>query len=103
MNLIDIGILLNLFGTSSKAIKYFDNIGDNGVFIYGSTEDVMDRYSGLSKDIIGNLPDTFTICSSIFIQYKTSASNFFHLLQDDGQPWLTVYLDTTFQKGFTEE
>ena len=69
-------ILIGSLGALSKTISYLDNIGNDGMFIYSSKEEVMDRYSVLAEDPNERLPEVFTICSSVFLNYRTSASHF---------------------------
>ena len=81
-------------------LKYFDSYGD-GKIAYGASEDVVANFSKLLN--VRELPDTFTICNSVFIQYRTSNVHFFNLHQDDGSPWLTFFLKDIFQSGFKED
>ena len=52
---------------NGKKLKFYSNfIFEN--LVYGP-EDVVVDYSILADDPIGNLPETYTVCSSVFIKF----------------------------------
>ena len=65
---------------------YFDNF-NQGDMVFG-LETKMTDYAVLANDPLADLPTSFTICSSLFVQYMTSSKNFLQLFQDDGSHWL---------------
>ena len=51
-------------------------------------------FATLTTDKVGNLPDSFTICSSNFITFVSSSNSVFQLLKQDGSPWFKLSIET---------
>ena len=82
--------LLTVRASGSEDLIIFDNF-DNGELLYGS-EDKMVDYLLLALDKNTNLPPSFTICSSVHLNFITSPIVFYQLYQDDGKPWFNLYI-----------
>ena len=80
--------LLAVRTSTSEDLIIFDNF-DYGQMIYGS-EDKMVDYALLSLDKRTDLPDSFTICNSVHLNFVTSSIFFYQLYQDDGKPWFNL-------------
>ena len=66
----------------------FDNFND-GIWAIG-TEGKMVDHAVLALDKKMNLPSSFTICSSVHLNFMTSIIFFFQLYQDNGMPWFSL-------------
>ena len=53
-----------------KKIEYLSNFKDGNI-VYGQ-ESLMTDYVTVASDPKPNLPDQFTVCSSLFINFKTT-------------------------------
>ena len=71
----------------------FDNF-DYGGWFPGSEEEMVD-YAILAQDRKMDLPTSFTICSSIHLNFMTSTVFFYQLYQDDGKPWFSLEIRAT--------
>ena len=70
----------------------FDNFeSDDYDLPYGAEEDMVD-YAVLAVDRKRDLPQSFTICSSVHLNFMTASIVFYQLYQDDGQPWFNFYI-----------
>ena len=58
---------------TSGSLKYFDNY-NTGILGYGPKETILD-YVELTNDPVSNLPEDFTVCSSLYIKYMTTKNN----------------------------
>ena len=76
---------------SSEEILILDNFKYGGL-TFGS-EDVVVDYASLASDPKGELPTTFTICSSVHVKFVTTCQYFFQLYQEDGEPWFYLKID----------
>ena len=95
-------LLLTVRASTSEDLIVFDNF-DYGEMIYGS-EDKMVDYALLSLDKRTDLPDSFTICSSVHLNFVTSSIYFYQLYQDDGEPWFSFYIRANRDlNGFQEK
>ena len=74
--------------SKSESLIVFDNF-DYGDWIFGSEEKIVD-YAALAYDAKMDLPSSFTICSSIHLNFMTSTVFFYQLYQDDGNPWFNL-------------
>ena len=62
---------MKMFSTISAGnLKYFDNYG-NGIITYGAGESSNDRYATLANGPKEDLPNEFTICSAVYVKYRT--------------------------------
>ena len=75
-----------------RQIEYFSNFKFEKL-VYGA-EDLITDYVTLANDPVGNLPDTFTICSSVFIKYVTTNNDVFEMFKEDGTHWFVLVLKT---------
>ena len=71
-----------------EELVVFDNF-DSGGMDYGS-EDKMVDYSLLALDKKMDLPSSFTICSSVHVNFMISNIYFYQLYKDDGTPWFNL-------------
>ena len=70
---------------NGKKLKFYSNfIFEN--LVYGP-EDVVVDYSILADDPIGNLPESYTVCSSVFIKFATTDILLIQMLKQDDTPW----------------
>ena len=67
------------------ALETFDFFG-NGLKDVGSLD-----YATLQNDPIANLPDEFTVCSSIYMKSYIMEQSLVQLLTKDGDPWFSLY------------
>ena len=86
----------------SLKVAYLDNYGD-GIVAVGRNHEDMNRYALLANDLVSDLPNRFTICGSTYIEYRTSASAFFQLYQENGAPWFNFYCSETFSTADFKE
>ena len=88
--------ILNL-ATTAEALKYFSNFQFDQRTIYGE-EHLIKDYVTLANDPKANLPDSFTICSSIFIKFRPGLKDvgIFEMFKEDGTHWflLNYYVKT---------
>ena len=76
--------------SKSEDLIIFDN-SDYGVYDFGSEELMVDHVL-LAHDNKMNLPPSFTICSSVHLDFMTSSVFFYQLYQDDGKPWFSLMM-----------
>ena len=84
------------FIANGKKLKFYSNfIFEN--LVYGP-EDVVVDYSILADDPIGNLPESYTVCSSVFIKFATTDILVIQMLKQDGTPWyrFTIFAGREF-------
>ena len=55
-------------------------------------EDVIEDYLTLADDPNGNLPESYTVCSSVFVKYATSDIAVIQMLKQDGTPWYSLVI-----------
>ena len=88
--------ILNL-ATTAEALKYFSNFQFDQRTIYGD-EHLIKDYVTLANDPKANLPDSFSICSSIFIKFRPGLKDvgIFEMFKEDGSHWflLNYYVKT---------
>ena len=65
----------------AKDLKYFSNFKP-GPLNYGP-ESVVTDYVTMTNDPMSNLPNEFTICSSLFIEVLTTVQNIFTIMKDN--------------------
>ena len=76
--------------TNGKSLVYYDNFKFEPV-IFGP-EDIIVDYITLADDTKKNLPQSFTICSSVFVKFATSDIAILQMLKQDGTPWYRLAL-----------
>ena len=64
-----------------------------GPVVWGEESKIVD-YVTLANDQIGNLPNSFTICSSYFMKFVQSSHQVVEMLKQDGSPWFTLAIET---------
>ena len=77
---------------SGQDFHYFSNF-KFGPLEWGK-ESMIKDFATLTTDKVGNLPDSFTICSSNFITFVSSSNSVFQLLKQDGSPWFKLSIET---------
>ena len=65
-----------------------------GNILYGE-ENMIEDYLTLANDPKEHLPEIFTICSSVFVDFPVTKTSLFQILNDDGWPWFLLELGTT--------
>ena len=76
--------------TNGKSLVYYSNFKFEPL-IFGP-EDVIVDYIKLADDQKENLPDSYTICSSIFVKFATTDIAILQMLTQDGTPWYRLAL-----------
>ena len=93
MRYIAIIILSFLNVGISMSIKHFTNFKFEKIIFGG--EHLIKDYVTLANDPIGNLPDSYTVCTSVFVKYSTSDVNIIEMLKQDGSHWYLLELSAT--------
>ena len=91
MLFIIISVYYVTFG-SGQDFHYYSNF-KFGPLEWGK-ESMIKDFATLTTDEVGNLPDSFTICSSNFITFVSSSNSVFQLLKQDGSPWFKLSIET---------
>ena len=95
-------LLLSVKLSNTEELIVFDNFGD-GALSFGPEDDMTD-YALLAVDNKMNLPTSFTICSSLHLEFMTSSIFFYQLYQDNGKPWFNFYIGSQREeKNFAEK
>ena len=84
-------ILLN--EVNGNPLQYYSSF-KFGDLVYGE-EHLIKDFLTLDNEPEGNLPEIFTICSSVFVDFPLSQSSVFQILKDDGSPWFLLELAAT--------
>ena len=88
--------ILNL-AEAKEQKRYFSNFELEKIPVYGE-EHLIKDYVTLANDPKANLPDTFTICSSIFMEYRPGLEGvgILEMFKEDGSHWflLNYYVKT---------
>ena len=77
---------------TGNAKKYFSNFKFEDI-VFGE-EHLISDYITLDNDPNSNLPDSYTVCSSVYVQYCTSNKGIVAMLKRDGSPWYSVEIFT---------
>ena len=56
-------------------------------------ESLMTDYVTIANDPISNLPDKFTICTSLFIDVMTTDKSIVQIYKEDGTHWFQIALN----------
>ena len=72
----------------TKELEYFSNFKPGP--IRNGPESVVTDFVTMTNDPGSNLPDAFTICSSLYIDFLTTLQNIFHIMKEDGTPWFAI-------------
>ena len=95
MKLITFFIFLAILKMGNgKSLQYFSNEKMVWKNIYGA-EHLINEYVTLLNDPKANLPNSFTVCTSILSKYKTTAVAFFEMYKEDGTHWFLLQVGTT--------
>ena len=87
----------------AEKLKYLDNFGDDGTLLLGRTENPLIGYATLASEPEEELANEFTVCSSIYSKFRTSATSFFQLYQEDGKTWFNFMMSQGYDTNdFTE-
>ena len=82
--------LLPIVRAKSEGLIVFDNF-DYGSYAIGGEEKMVD-YAVLKMDSKMDLPTSFTVCSSVHMNFVTAPIVFYQLYQDDGEPWFSFFI-----------
>ena len=93
MRYIAIIILSFLNVGISMSIQHFTNFKFDKIIFGG--EHLIKDYVTLANDPTGNLPDSYTVCTSVFVKYSTSDVNIIEMLKQDGSHWYLLELSAT--------
>lgn len=85
-------ILLFLIKVDCKTLKIFSS-HNFGPTLFGPKPQIKD-YVSLVNDPKSQLPNMFTICSSVFLDFITSETHFIEILKEDGSHWFDVSVST---------
>ena len=99
MCLIFVAFLLN--SGIAKDLKFFSNFKP-GPKIFGP-ESVVTDYVTMTNDPGTDLPDKFTICSSLFIEVMTTIQNIIQIMKEDGTHWFQISYDPRKEQSTREE
>ena len=69
-------------------LKYYSNFKFEKL-VFGP-EDVVVDYLTLAEDPKGNLPESYTTCSSVFVEFATTTIAIIQMLKQDGTPWYSL-------------
>ena len=81
---------------NGKSLTYYSNFKFEDI-VYGP-EDVIEDYLTLADDPKGNLPESYTACSSVFVKFATTDILVIQMLKQDGTPWyrFTIFAGREF-------
>ena len=80
-------LLLSIIGKGS-GLQYMSNFKFEDL-VFGEDNLVKD-YVTLANDPKANFPDTFTVCSSLFVKFFATDNDIITMLKEDGTPWITL-------------
>ena len=75
----------------SKGLHYFSNFKFEKIVV--GEENLIQDYVALANDPKGNLPDSYTVCNSIFVKFATTPHGVVEMLKNDGSHWYLLELD----------
>ena len=85
-------LILSLFFIHKfYSLQYYSNFND-GKLLFGIESTIVD-YVTLANDPKENLPNDFTICTSLYIKYMTTKNNIFELYKEDGSHWFQMDIE----------
>ena len=73
---------------SAKDMKYFSNFKLGPLQV--GRESVVKDFVTIENDPVSNLPNEFTICTSLFIDIVKSSQYLFEILKKDGTHWFSI-------------
>ena len=77
----------------AKDLKYFSNFKPSSSILVGRESAVTD-FVTMTNNPGSDLPNKFTICSSLFIEFMTSNQNIVQILKEDGTHWFSIIYDS---------
>ena len=77
---------------NGNKLKYYSNFKFEKL-VFGQ-EDLVADYLTLADDPKGNLPESYTTCSSVFVEFATTDVAVIQMLKQDDTPWYRVALNT---------
>ena len=78
-------------GQTDSHFPVYNFIGSGDV-VFKTNDDIVLDSAVLAEDSRGNLPDAFTICSSIYLKYVLSRTYFIQTFKKDGTNWYNYYV-----------
>ena len=93
-------LYLILVHNVGNAMKYITNFKFEEI-VFGK-EHLMKDYVTLANDPNGNLPNSYTVCSSVYVKFCTSNYGVLTMLKNDGSPWYLVEIFTTSRQYETK-
>ena len=82
---------LSLTVAMAQEIPFYSNF-NNGNLIFGTEAQIPD-FVTLANDPKADLPDDFTVCSSLYIEFMTTKNNFIEIYKNDGTHWFQMDLE----------
>ena len=83
-----------LWRVEGKDLQYFSS--SDGDLVFGAESNIQD-FVTVANDPKANLGDSFTVCSSLFVQYAVTASSFIEILKKDGSHWILLTLSHPYR------
>ena len=93
-------LYLILVHNVGSAVKYITNFKFEEI-VFGK-ENLMKDYVTLANDPNGNLPNSYTVCSSVYVKFCTSNYGVLTMLKNDGSPWYLVEIFKTSRQYETK-
>ena len=88
-------LLVTILGrVEGKDLQYFSS--SDGDLVFGAESNIQD-FVTIANDPKANLGDSFTVCSSLFVQYAVTASSFIEILKKDGSHWILLTLSHPYR------
>ena len=78
----------------AKDLKYFSNFKPSSSVLIGR-ESVVTDFVTMTNNPESDLPNEFTICTSLFIGIVTSMQNIVQILKKDGTHWFSISYDSS--------
>ena len=76
----------------AKDMKYFSNVKPGPLQV--GRESVVKDFVTIENNPLSNLPNEFTICTSLFIDIVKSSQYLFEILKKDGTHWFSIAYGT---------
>ena len=75
----------------SKGLLYYTNFKFEKI-VFGA-RNLMKDYVTLANDPKADLPDSYTVCNSVFVKFPTTATSVIEMFKNDGSHWYLLELD----------
>ena len=79
----------------AKDLKYFSNFKPSAGIAVVGRESAMTDFVTLTNSPGSVLPNEFTICTSLFIEFMTSNANIVAVMKRDGTQWFAIWYEAT--------